>query len=164
MNIRPAKTSELVRIKEVYENAVTFMRSTGNANQWTGGYPSTDVILSDIESHNLYVCEENGTWLAVFFYRHGDDPTYRVIYDGEWLNEEEYGVIHRIAVTDAARGRGATAFCYEYALSHSGNVKIDTHRDNLPMQRSLLKNGFSYCGIIHLENGDERLAYQKCKE
>lgn len=164
MLIRHAEDHELVRIKEVYENAVTFMRSTGNANQWTGGYPSPDVILSDIESRNLYVCEENGTWFAVFFYRHGDDPTYRVIYDGEWLNDEEYGVIHRIAVTDAARGRGAAAFCYEYAISRSGNVKIDTHRDNLPMQHSLLKNGFSYCGIIHLDNGDERLAYQKCKE
>ena len=140
------------------------MRSTGNANQWTGGYPSTDVILADIENGNLYICEDDGEWLAVFFYRHGDDPTYRVIYDGEWLNDKSYGVIHRIAVTDAARGRGVASHCYNFALSLSGNVKIDTHRDNLPMQHSLLKNGFSYCGIIHLENGDERLAYQKCKE
>ncbi len=162
MQIRHAEVHELGRIKEIYENAVNFMRSTGNADQWTGGYPSKEIILADIESRYLYVCEENGEWLAVFFYRHGDDPTYGVIYDGEWLNDEAYGVIHRIAVTDAARGRGAAAFCYEYALSNSVNVKIDTHRDNLPMQRSLLKNGFSYCGIIHLENGDERLAYQKC--
>ena len=28
-------------------------------------------------------------------------------------------------------------------------------------ERSLVKNGFKYCGIIHLLNGDERLAYQK---
>ncbi|MBQ6788677.1 MAG: GNAT family N-acetyltransferase [Clostridia bacterium] len=162
MNIRLAEEREANRIKSIYEGAVSFMRSTGNTNQWTGGYPSVEIILADIRARNLYVCEEDGTWLAVFFYRHGDDPTYRVIYDGEWLNDEKYGVIHRIAVTDAARGRGVAAHCYEYALSKSGNVKIDTHRDNLPMQHSLLKNGFTYCGIIHLENGDERLAYQKC--
>ena len=164
MQIRHAETHEADRIKSIYENAVSFMRSTGNTLQWTGGYPSVDIILADIEARNLYVCEDDGTWLAVFFYRHGDDPTYGVIYDGEWLNRDEYGVIHRIAVTDAARGMGAAAYCYEFALANSGNVKIDTHRDNLPMQHSLLKNGFTYCGIIHLENGDERLAYQKCNK
>jgi hypothetical protein len=29
------------------------------------------------------------------------------------------------------------------------------------MQRSLEKNGFARCGIIHLASGDERIAYQK---
>ena len=29
------------------------------------------------------------------------------------------------------------------------------------MQHNLLKHGFSYCGIIYLANGDERLAYQR---
>ena len=32
------------------------------------------------------------------------------------------------------------------------------------MQRVILKNGFTYCGIIHLKNGDERLAYQKAEK
>ena len=29
------------------------------------------------------------------------------------------------------------------------------------MQHNILKQGFSYCGIIYLESGDPRLAYQK---
>ena len=29
------------------------------------------------------------------------------------------------------------------------------------MQHNILKHGFTYCGIIHLANGDERRAYQK---
>ena len=41
------------------------------------------------------------------------------------------------------------------------NLKIDTHRDNYPMQKSLKKNGFEYCGIIYLADGNERLAFQK---
>ena len=40
-------------------------------------------------------------------------------------------------------------------------IRIDTHRDNKIMQHNLLKYGFTYCGIIYLANGDERLAYQK---
>jgi hypothetical protein len=29
------------------------------------------------------------------------------------------------------------------------------------MQHNIAKHGFSYCGIIYLLSGDERLAYQK---
>jgi len=41
------------------------------------------------------------------------------------------------------------------------NIRIDTHRDNAIMQHNIEKHGFTYCGIIYLANGDERLAYQK---
>ena len=40
-------------------------------------------------------------------------------------------------------------------------VMEDTHRDNTIMQHLITKHGFTYCGIILLANGDERLAYQK---
>ena len=40
------------------------------------------------------------------------------------------------------------------------NLRIDTHNDNLTMQHIVAKAGFSYCGIIRLEDGDPRLAYQ----
>jgi hypothetical protein len=29
------------------------------------------------------------------------------------------------------------------------------------MRHNILKHGFTYCGIIYLLSGDERLAYQK---
>jgi hypothetical protein len=29
------------------------------------------------------------------------------------------------------------------------------------MQHLLDKNGFKYCGVVYLENGSERIAYQK---
>ena len=34
------------------------------------------------------------------------------------------------------------------------------YNENLTMQHIVAKAGFSYCGIIHLEDGDPRLAYQ----
>ena len=49
----------------------------------------------------------------------------------------------------------------EYALSVSGNLRIDTHRDNRIMRRLIEKSGFTYCGVIVLADGSERLAYQK---
>ena len=31
------------------------------------------------------------------------------------------------------------------------------------MQHNITKHGFTYCGLIYLDNGDERLAYQCIK-
>ena len=50
-----------------------------------------------------------------------------------------------------------------WAFGQCGNLKIDTHRDNVVMQNMLKKNGFQSCGIIHVQDGSERLAYQKTK-
>ena len=49
----------------------------------------------------------------------------------------------------------------DWAFRQCGNLKIDTHRDNHIMQHLLERKGFTYCGIIHTDNGAERLAYQK---
>lgn len=159
MRIRPATNSDFDEIRRIYAMARIYMRESGNPDQWKDNYPPDDLIRKDIKEGKSFVCEEAGELLGVFFYAVGEDPTYRKIYDGAWLNAEPYGVIHRIAV--ASHGRGVASFCFAYALSQCPNLKIDTHADNLPMQRALEKNGFSRCGMIHLENGEERIAFQK---
>ena len=158
MHIRNARMEELTSIEAIYANARAFMRQTGNLEQWAGGYPSVAIIHADIASGRLFVCEDEEKLLGVFYFYQGEDPTYRYI-DGAWLNDCPYGVIHRVAV--AEQGKGVASFCYRYCFSLCPNLMIDTHRDNLPMQRSLEKNGFVRCGIIYLENGDPRIIFQK---
>ena len=159
MQIRKANTSDLTRIKEIYENAKKFMRANGNNEQWTGNYPSVELINKDISDGNCYVCEENGNILGVFCLFDGPDKTYLKIYGGEWIDDGDYCVIHRIA-TDC-NGRGVAKMCFDYGLSKKGVLRIDTHKDNIPMQKALAKNGFKRCGIIYLESGDERIAFCK---
>jgi GNAT superfamily N-acetyltransferase len=90
------------------------------------------------------------------------EPVYEAMTEGGWLNAAPYGVIHRIAVAEAGRGKGVARFCFDFAFSRCGNLKIDTHRDNLPMQKALAKAGFAYCGVVYYDKVDgERLAYQK---
>ena len=160
LSIRPATDADLEAIESIYDSARRFMRQTGNLHQWVNGYPSRAVITADLEAGHLFVCEENAGILGVFCFFIGNDPTYEKIYDGTWLKKGESGVIHRIAV--AVPGKGVAQFCFDYAFSQCGNIRIDTHRDNIPMQKALLKNGFARCGVIYLLNGDERIAYQKC--
>jgi RimJ/RimL family protein N-acetyltransferase len=146
---------------EIYASARAFMREAGNATQWSSGYPTREIVERDVESEHGFVVEENGEIIGAFFFKIGIDSTYIKIYDGKWINEEQYGTIHRIAVK--YRGRGVVDFVYNYCFGIINNLKIDTHKDNLPMQKSLAKNGFKYCGVIYLESGDERIAYQKAE-
>ena len=162
MFIRPATKSDVAEAAKIYDNARRFMKENGNPNQWAGEYPNGYDVEIGIEKGTSYVCEDNGEVVATFhFEMNADDPTYRKIYDGEWINDKSYAVIHRIAVKYG--GRGIADFCYSECFKRLPNIKIDTHKDNIPMQNSLKKNGFKYCGIIYLENGEERIAFQKTK-
>lgn len=157
--IRPACPDDLPQILTIYDDARRYMREQGNPHQWKDGYPSELLLRQNILDGCLYVCTHADRLCGVFYYQEGPDPTYGEIYDGRWLQEGPYGVIHRIAVT--AHRKGVASACFAYALSRCPSLRIDTHRDNIPMQRSLAKNGFTRCGIIFLENGEERIAYQK---
>lgn len=94
------------------------------------------------------------------------ERTYEKIYEGEWLSEGEYAVIHRVAIADDYKGRGIAGLMInevEKIVRENGvnAVKGDTHRDNQSMQRLFIKNGFKKCGIIYLADGSERIAFQK---
>ena len=162
MIIRNAKLDEVLIIKSTYENAKKFMRQSGHMHQWTGDYPSIELIPRDILGHNCFVYEEENEILGVFCLFKGPDITYEKIYNGAWISDSDYYVIHRIAMN--VHGKGIAQKCFDYGMSKNNHLRIDTHKDNIPMQRALLKYGFKQCGIIYLESGDERIAFEKLGE
>lgn len=157
-----AKLEEMPRILEIYENARGFMRENGNPNQWKNTDPSKDELLEDIELERLFVAKENDVIEAVFMFSTKADPTYATIYGGNWLNNGSYGVLHRVA--SAGNVPRITDKIFNWASEFVTNLRIDTHKDNKVMQNAVTRNGFKYCGIIYLLNGEERLAYQKVIE
>lgn len=159
MEIRKTRPEELDVLLKMYEHARMFMASHGNPSQWGNSYPSPQILMDDINAGNSYVCTEHDHIIATFYYKEGPDDIYMRIYEGEWLNEAHYGVVHRI--TSDGSIRGAASFCLQWALEQCGNLKIDTHHDNIVMQHLLDKNEFKYCGVVYVEDGTERIAYQK---
>ena len=159
--IRKAIDSDLLEIKKIVAKARDIMKSSGNINQWVDGYPSIDVLLADVRSGNAYLLFREDKAIAYFAMIDGPDPTYNFIAEGNWLNNDSYGVLHRIASNGEAKGVFKEILIY--ASEHYSNIRIDTHHDNKIMQRLLEKNGFVYCGIIFLTNGSPRLAYQRIK-
>ena len=159
MFLRKAVEGDLNSLISLFESAKGIMRASGNMHQWGESYPSVEIIMRDIASGVCYVaCDETtGEIVATMALIPGPDPTYSMIYDGEWSDDGDYYVIHRIA---ARKSGGGIAGCMlDYAFSVSPAIRIDTHRDNCIMHHVLRKYGFSYCGVIHLANGDPRDAY-----
>jgi len=161
MEVRKAGIDDLDAIMHIVGEARAIMRETGNMTQWSNGYPSREVIAEDIADGQAFLCVENRETVGYFCFVAGQDPepTYAVIADGKWLNDLPYGVIHRLASGRKAKGIAHSAF--EFAFSKTDNVRVDTHADNLPMRNFLLKNVFSHCGTIYVNDGSPRDAFQK---
>ena len=178
--IREARPTDMAEIRQVMDAAKKtmvstnrLMRQSGNMHQWGEGYPSEAVITADMERNGGLVIEDGGKVVGYFAFLPSPEPTYAKIYDGEWIDDvQPYHVVHRIASYPDAHGIFSSIM--DFCFSHDRNIRIDTHRDNKIMQHNILKQGFTYCGIIYLQSGDaldqrslatkgtqERLAYQK---
>lgn len=157
--IRKAKAKDLEEILQIYAAARVFMAENGNPGQWVNGYPDRSLLEKDLQKEQLYVYETEAGIEAAFVYFLGEEPNYREIREGSWLNEAPYGVLHRIAV--AKQGKGIASICVNWCFQNCGNMRGDTHEKNRSMQRIFEKNGFIKCGIIRVEDGTERIAYQK---
>ena len=139
MKIRKAERKDLSDILRIYAYARAFMKANGNPDQWGNVYPSTELIQEDMEKGICYVCTEGEHIAGVFVFFKGEDPTYRVIREGSI--------------------KGIARFCFDFAKENCDYLRIDTHKDNIPMQNTLAKNGFCRCGIINTDDGSPRIAY-----
>ena len=155
MKIRPALQADLAEIEEIYAGARQFMCANGNPTQWDGGYPRRELLEEDIRLGRLYVTEQGGKIGGVFMFALGVDPTYSYMEGGTWRSDTPYGTIHRIA----SCASGVFAAAVEFGRSQCSHLRVDTHADNKPMQHLAEKYGFSRRGIISVEDGTPRIAY-----
>ena len=149
----------------VFEAAKAIMRADGNHDQWGApGFPGDALLLRDIARGGGFVIsseaegEVEKSIVAYFALLPSPEPTYDVI-DGAWLTDEPYGVIHRIASYPEVHGIFSAVI--DFAAARYPHLRIDTHRDNRIMQHLIDMAGFTYCGVIWLEDGTERLAYER---
>lgn len=161
MIIRKTTANDIDKLLEIFDYAREYMKANNNPNQWVDGYPSRENIEQDIQKNESYVClDDDNNIIATFCFFVGIEEDYNEIYEGKWLNNNEYGVIHRIATLKNKKGVGS--FCIKYCFDICKNMRVDTHKDNIPMQRLLDKESFTKCGIIRLRrNKAERIAFQK---
>jgi GNAT superfamily N-acetyltransferase len=169
MEIKKATPNDVSSMMELFDEARGTIALLG-IDQWQNGYPSCEVVNNDISlSRSYVVCEDDGKICGTFVLVDDGEPTYDKIYDGHWStgdNNKNYLAIHRVAVAVRMRGKGVSTaiirYAEDFARAHTmSSLRIDTHEGNVVMRRMLEKHGFAYCGVIYLENGDPRVAYEK---
>lgn len=163
MIIKKAENINIEEILNIYQEAREYMALNGNKDQWGDNYPPRTLIEEDINSEKCYIAYDEKV-CGVFYFAIENDSIYDVIEDGQWLNDNQYAVVHRIAVSKNTHNKGIAGQCIDYAVemckkNNIYDLRMDTHKDNLPMQRFLEKNGFIKCGVVFVEDGSERLAY-----
>ena len=161
MEIRRAGLDDLEEIMEIYDFARRFMAAHGNPSQWGADYPLRSHIEEDMEKGHSYVCMEDGKIVCAFVFFVAEDPSYRYMEGGSWINDREYGVVHRIASAEGTRG--AASYCLNWCYEQCHNLRIDTHEQNHPMQNLLKKLGFVKCGTIYVRDHSPRVAFHKCE-
>ena len=165
LRFRKGEEVDLERVMELVADAQNWFRRQG-IDQWQDGYPTREIILSDIAGGENYIVEHNGVVVATCVISFAGEPTYNEIKGKGWLNGNRYAVVHRIAVADEFRRKGIAKEILHYAEELSveqgvADIRIDTHRDNVAMRSLLKKLGYTHCGRITLTSGAFREAYHK---
>jgi ribosomal protein S18 acetylase RimI-like enzyme len=158
MEFRLAEQKDLDEMCRITEEAKEQLRRLG-LDQWQKGYPSREVWEMDIEEQMAWLAVEEGQILGVFAFQVTPDISYGEI-EGAWLTDSPYASMHRVCVSDSCKGKGVAGQMFRYGFSMAeklgfDSVRIDTHPENLPMQRALKKAGFAACGTIYLKGGPE---------
>lgn len=157
MEIRKSTPEDIPAILHIFSVAKQFMIAQGNATQWGNGYPGLEDLEPDIRSGNSYVIVDQGAIVGTFSFIIGTEPNYQNIKDGAWHDSRLYGTIHRLASGGSVKGIAKA--CFAYCSEQIDYLRIDTHKNNLSMQAAIQKFGFRQCGIIYVEDGTERIAY-----
>ena len=162
MTIRLAAPQDIGEISDIFNSAREFLFKQ-NINQWQDDYPNEIDASLDIENKCCYVIQKDKTIAICMTLVFSEEPTYKNIYQGAWLNEGRYGVIHRMAANASFKGRAYAKEMFEEKGRELkvSSLRIDTHKDNKPMLKALKKASFEYCGIIYVQDNTQRLAFEK---
>lgn len=165
MEFRRSNEADINNIMDIIKEAQGYFKKQ-RIDQWQNNYPNPDTIRDDISNNYSYVLLKDNKIVGTAAISFDGEKTYGSIYNGQWISNNEYAVIHRIAVKSSYKGLGLASeiiknverICLD---KDAHSIRIDTHKDNLSMQRLLQKNNFQYCGIIYLKDKSERMAFEK---
>ena len=166
---RTAVSGDIAAIKALFCLARDFMAEQGNP-QWQDGYPYDDVVQNFVSGGNFRILEIGGKVAAVYsvFDSDGeyDDIKGRWLTDGEDGKNKNYLTVHTLAVSPLFRGQGLAKAAFKEAeeearVSGKASIRMDTHIKNLPMQKLLSSQGFTYCGTIKSRGEGAFICFEK---
>ena len=160
MILRRATLEDVDAILNIINQAKSYLKSK-NIDQWQNGYPNLESTIKDINDENSYVICDDDKVIATAAVIDDVDPNYEYIENGQWISHYDYICVHRVACLPEYKGNGVAGRFLEFAKTlNRQSVRIDTHEENLSMQKMILKHGFNYCGIVYMSDSAKRFAYE----
>lgn len=161
--LRKATDEDKDRIWEILQQAIE-LRKRDDSDQWQDGYPNVEVVQHDINQGYGYVLLSEGCILAYVAIIFDSEPAYRTL-QGKWLSDQDYVVIHRLAVAQDIKTKGTATILMKQVEAiaiarHVYSIKVDTNYDNKGMLRIFEKLGYQYCGEVYFRGG-ARMAFEK---
>lgn len=165
--LRKAVPNDLSSIIKIITSAQKLLHDQ-HIPQWQNGEgPNQKQLESDIMTQRCYVLIVDQDIAGLGVLSSEIEESYEQIKNGQWQKlHEHYMTIHRVALAPLYHGKGVASLLMNYLittarLSNFQDIRIDTHTQNIAMQRLIKKVGFCYQGeiILPIDNG-ERLAYQ----
>ena len=167
IDYRKATLQDLEQIMEAVEDARKFLKEQGNG-QWQDGYPNKDDFINDINSGRLFVVTDINNpniivGVCALTYREED---YHHLYEGAWLTDLPYMVMHRVAVKKEYRHQGYGKKLFEVFIAQAKiegyhSLRMDTHAGNTVMRNLITSFGFVYCGKAILTPNKDRMVFEK---
>jgi ribosomal protein S18 acetylase RimI-like enzyme len=167
--LKLASISDIDEIMTIISDAKAYLKKQG-LKQWNlpDGYPNKSDLINDINQNECYIYLIDNTIIGVMVIMEKPDENYNEI-DGKWLTSNKYASIHRIAVRMNYHNQqiGIKMLLAAEDIIKNKNIysiKIDTHKQNIPMLKTLDHLNYTYSGIIKLKRSNEdnlRLAYEK---
>ena len=164
---RRATLEDIEQVMVAVEDSRALLRDQGNG-QWQDGYPNRDNFINDINNKRLFVVLEEGhpenvIGCCALTYREED---YHHLYEGRWLTDLPYMVMHRVALKKEYRNKGYGKKLFEVFLEQAKiegfrSLRIDTHEGNAIMRHLIESYGFQYCGKAILTPNKDRFMYER---
>lgn len=176
-DMRPATVDDVPAIVATLEAGRSLLASDG-IDQWQDGIgPSVDLVTSDVARGWGRVFLIDGEVAATAALTDEPEPAYDQIVDGAWQTRDNvviptgatsvYATIHRVAVAPAFRGMHVAQRFYARLIEEArargfAEIRVDTHADNVRMQRVIASAGFSRACTVRISDNpkDLRWAYQ----
>ena len=164
---RKATLEDIDQIMEAVEDARAFLKEQGNG-QWQNGYPDRGDFIDDINNGRSFVVPDinNPSIIVGVCALTYSEPDYDRPFDGKWLTDYPYMVMHRVAIRKEYRGQGYgkrlfEAFIKQGEIEGYISLRIDTHRGNDVMRHLIESFGFIYCGNAILTPNKPRMVFEK---
>lgn len=170
MNIRNAKIEEFNKIRAFYHEMTDWLETAPYGPGWKKDiYPSPEELTDALENGELWVCEENGEYIASMILNSHSQEEYARVEWGVDAKGDEVLLIHALGVKPEYHGKGVSRKMVEFAIERARKggykaMRLDVLDGNLPAERLYPKFNFRLVAALEMFYEDTGLTLYKLYE